>query len=133
MSKAKAKDTVRLQNKTCNRKHNMPRELIPVYDRLNNLEFVVCIGTGTFGHTRKRNELNIIGFDDLTSSYLIRVSGNKYKQKFYVKVEIPEECEELEEKYNHLNNSDEKIEEIAEGCRKLKNLYEEKIKEIFYS
>ncbi len=133
MSKEKSRDTIRLQNKNSNKKHNMPRELVPVVDKLNSLEFVVCIGTGIFSQARKKNEINIIGFDDSTNSYVIKVSGIKYEQKLFVKVCLPKECEELEEQYNKINNSKEKIENIKEGYEKLKNLYEERITEAFYN
>jgi len=133
MSKAKSRDTIRLHNGNCNKKHNIPRELVPVLNKLNSLEFVVCVGTSTFSQARKKNNINIIGFDDSTSSYVVKVSGDKYEQKLFVKVHIPKECEELEKKYNGLNGSKDKIEDISEGCEKLKELYKDKIKSAFYS
>jgi len=133
MSKDKSRDTIRLQNGCGNRKHNMPRELVPVLDKLKNLEFVVQVGVERFNRAREKNKINIVGFDDSTSSYVVKVSGNKYEQKLFVKVHIPKECEEVEKEYNKLNGSKAKIEDLSEGCEKLKDLYKTKITNAFYN
>lgn len=87
MSKAKSRDTIRIQNKKCNKKHNIPRELCDVLERLEGLEFVKHIGIGKFTTTSNNAGIKIIGYDDNSRSYCVKVKVKNYEQKLFVEVE----------------------------------------------
>lgn len=86
MSKAKSLDTIRLKNK----KHSMPREMIPfleVFDLMKNIGYVEEIGVGKYrGVSQNGSTLEFKGYDDLTNFYKVDITHKEYVQTFYLKV-----------------------------------------------
>ena len=92
--------TLKPDNKSSS-KHNLPKELIPICEEIERLDFVVgCIGKSRWMPkcTNYNNEIKIKGFDDLTKSFCANVYGKSFRQKFFIKVDFPKDWNLLERK-----------------------------------
>jgi hypothetical protein len=101
MSRKKSQITLRVHNKSCNSKHNFPKELILISEEIEKLSFV----TGPLGRRiwkpiscPRKNKIEIIGFDYQTKSFSAKIYGNHFEQKFFIKVDIPKDEDLLESK-----------------------------------
>lgn len=134
MSK-KSRQTIRIHNKDKNSKHNIPIELIPVTDRLEKL----CFANGKMGVSyytpigkKDKNKIDIFKFDENTNAYLLKISGGKFLQRFYLPVYIPKDNEELKEACKKFEIPLEICEKFSHNIENLKAVYVEKIIKTFY-
>ena len=86
MAKAKTRKVICAPNKGCSKKHKIHKDAIPIMNKLRSLEFVACINTPGFTPSNKKNGIDVIGFDDIKNSYIVKAYLKDYMQKFYVKI-----------------------------------------------
>jgi hypothetical protein len=84
MSRNKPKEIVPLPSKNGHNKHSIPRSMISVYNKLEELSFEKGVGTGKFFPSKKEQGLKIISFDERDKKYLIKVVYKGYEQMFYL-------------------------------------------------
>jgi hypothetical protein len=85
MSKIKSKDVKTFYSKKCGKNYNVPREICPVIERLDNLDFVRHIQIEDFRNSRKDSE--IVGYDEKSRNYHIHVSKGRFEQKILLSVQ----------------------------------------------
>ena len=77
-----SKDTVPWGN------HRIPKEFVHVIEGLEKLSFVGSVGRPQFENLGKRNSNNtkLLGYCDNKKSYVVKLSGGKFKQELYLRV-----------------------------------------------
>ena len=70
---------------SCTKNHQMPKDVIPIVNKLRALEFVACVNPGIFKPSSKKNGIKVIGFDDVKKSYIVKVYMPGFEQRLYVK------------------------------------------------
>lgn len=86
MPKAKTRKVICVPHKGCSKNHKIPKDVIPIMVKFRSLEFVACVNTSGFKPSNKKNGINVIGFDDIKNSYLVRVYVSSYEQKVYIRI-----------------------------------------------
>ena len=86
MTKSKSKKVICAPSKNCSKNHKIPKDVIPIIEKFKGLAFVACVNTPGFKHSNKKNGINVIGFDDIKNSYIVRVHVPGYEQKVYVRI-----------------------------------------------
>jgi hypothetical protein len=130
MARKTSSITLRVQNKNCNSKHNFPKELGLVTERIEKLNFVTePLGKARWTNitSKYKQKIDIAGFDDLQRSFSINIYGKAYKQKFYVKVDIPKDKCLLESKCLKIGIPVKEMQEDSYYYDKLKDFYEKEI------
>ncbi len=130
MSRKKSQIVSRVHNKECNSKHNAPKELIQINKKIEKLNFVMgSLGTSKWKpiSSKRRNEIDIIGFDYQTRSFSVNMYGETFQQRFFIKVDIPKDKGLLESKCLEMGIV---VKERQEDCyyyEQLKEFYKEEI------
>ncbi len=86
MSRAKSRKVICTPNRNCGKNHKMPKDLIPIINKLKKLEFVANVNTPGFKPANKPKGINVTGFDDLKNSYILKVYVAGFEQKIYVQI-----------------------------------------------
>lgn len=100
MSRKSSQKVSRVQDRHCNSKHNTPLELIPITDKIESLKFVKEIGKAKWKPRSSDyyKEIHVTGFDDNQKSISINIYGERFEQKFFIKVNFPKDRCLLESK-----------------------------------
>jgi hypothetical protein len=84
MSKVKSKDVRIFCSKKCGKNYNVPKDICPVIERLDSLDFVRHIQIGDFRNSQNCSE--IVGYDEKSRNYHINVSKGRFEQKIVLSV-----------------------------------------------
>ena len=85
-NKVKSKDVKNMYGKKCGKKNNIPKEICPVLQRLDELDFVNRIVTSPFRPSKNGEGIKIIGYDEKARAYHISVSAGRYEQRMVLDV-----------------------------------------------
>ncbi|MEK0337365.1 MAG: hypothetical protein QQN41_08020 [Nitrosopumilus sp.] len=85
MPKAKTRKVICAPKRNCG-KHKIPKDVISIINKFKGLAFVACVNTPGFKPSNKKKGINVIGFDDVKNSYIVRVNVLDYEQKVYVRI-----------------------------------------------
>ncbi|MCK5624868.1 hypothetical protein KAI04_03435 [Candidatus Pacearchaeota archaeon] len=83
MSKEKSRETTKIYNK----KHSIPKCMVPFLDALEFIKYVERIGLGSYRKIKSNEStLDLKGYDELKHSYKVIIRHNHFQQEFILSV-----------------------------------------------